>query len=424
MTLSPRLGTGFRSKFSRPVSSDGVQGTRLKKYNDRLSAQFTDIRQHGVPFMGSTSSDSNSSSDMTGTYSELNTPVLQQNEARQTAKDQTCWKYHVTKVSSNEFYLTTNPDSKHLYCRNAPGYWCTLLLPSAKPKRGQSQRDVGFRLVLVPRLESGLESKDVIIVTKTTAGFEVAFTSLLVLDRLGNLRHDVNEKLKEKVDAAEIKMNTSETLSDDSSNDTLKLALGTMHRYETDSVDKFGSFVVGPTPRVKQKTLNKLGLTNKIYKLADKGIVYFTSKEFAIPKQRHRSSEIQPELDVDSVVALFRPCDRQFKKLVAKKLRMKESYMDTDGYDDDVESLSSTDTSLSSTSQHYKTGDGMILKDPNDDSPNDDKVGWVTIYDDPRLFGPTEDGNGTGMWELVLGLTFAVGFERILDKYLEKEASI
>lgn len=56
----------------------------------------------------------------------------------------------------------------------------------------------------------------------------------------------------------------------------------------------------------------------------------------------------------------------------------------------------------------YQPGDGIIRKNTPDDSPNDHKLGWLTIYNEPYLREP-------GMFELVLGVTLAVGYERVVN---------
>ena len=60
-------------------------------------------------------------------------------------------------------------------------------------------------------------------------------------------------------------------------------------------------------------------------------------------------------------------------------------------------------------SKYYKGEDGLYyLTNPSDDSPDENKLGWITVYEDKRLFGLP------GMFDIVLGLTLAVGYESSL----------
>ena len=94
-----------------------------------------------------------------------------------------------------------------------------------------------------------------------------------------------------------------------------------------------------------------------------------------------------------------------------------------DAGDDDEEdeemSDNIVDTEASSRSnfdKFYNAKDGLYNRHPKDDSPNDFKLGWLTVYEKGRYFEKIPNG---GNWQMVVGLTLAAAFEKQIDKYVK-----
>ena len=94
-----------------------------------------------------------------------------------------------------------------------------------------------------------------------------------------------------------------------------------------------------------------------------------------------------------------------------------DDYADDDEVDDEISGTGGDGGYENKDQKIYEARDGLIHRHPKDDSPNDYKVGWLTIYEKGRYFEKVAQG---GNWQMVLGLTFAIGFEKMIDKYLKE----
>ena len=94
---------------------------------------------------------------------------------RSSYRQQNFWKYHLIKTAPFEFYMTTNPDKRHRFVRNAPSYFVKLETPNdiigdsslkdGKKKLGnvfksESQVDRGFRLIFTQQQIVGINGYD------------------------------------------------------------------------------------------------------------------------------------------------------------------------------------------------------------------------------------------------------------------------
>lgn len=62
----------------------------------------------------------------------------------------------------------------------------------------------------------------------------------------------------------------------------------------------------------------------------------------------------------------------------------------------------------------HSLGDGLYYQThPVDDEPNENKMGWLTVYEDKQVFAELKY---RGMFDIVVGLTLAVGFESQMEK--------
>lgn len=74
------------------------------------------------------------------------------------------------------------------------------------------------------------------------------------------------------------------------------------------------------------------------------------------------------------------------------------------------------ESSQNDTKTFYNGSDGLYyLHDTRDDNPDENKLGWLTIYEDMDIFGGVEN---RGMFDIVLGMTLAVGFDTYLKNHM------
>lgn len=102
-------------------------------------------------------------------------------------------------------------------------------------------------------------------------------------------------------------------------------------------------------------------------------------------------------------MALFRPHESRLKKrLISTISRAKNAtpttYHEPNEYIVDHQS-------------YYTAGDGVSIANPNDDCPNKDKLGWITMFEDDAF-------REIGTWDVVLGLTLALGLARTVEEKL------
>lgn len=279
---------------------------------------------------------------------------------------QNFWKYHVLEFG-NGLYLTTNPDSKHVYCRNAPGYHVRVLFPRFGNGDTDSSGNSGFRLLFRNEVDGDV----FLTVTKFSDGFEI------------DLLRRYYENKDGVLDVVEDDVQTYDDRASKTSIDELKGQLydptARLFRYQLEDFDK-EKWYLGSIPQFKNAT-----------KLKNKRFVFF-----------HKAK-------TEKVLACFRPQEiRAKKKLIKKFNRSVQSNSNSFYYNDE----NSENSGLSSKYDtiYYAPGDGVFQEDPPDDSPNNEKLGWITIYDDYETL------KSPGMWELILGFTLAAGFSKILEE--------
>ncbi|CCH40649.1 hypothetical protein BN7_183 [Wickerhamomyces ciferrii] len=345
----------------QPLSSNEIQ--HLKK-NGRHSIQ-------ALPTIPSSKSSefltrhhsfgSNENKSIFRSRSLLRSGTKQKLESSSNSQD--FWKYHILEFG-NGLYLTCNPDSKHIYCRNAPGFYIEIQYPTLQSGRKDSTGKNGFRMVFKNQVDGDVFST----VTMEGDKFEINLLSRYYLTEDGTLEikegdvQSYHHKTK-NIDLKELQGKYIESQS--------KLV-----RYELEDINK-DKWYLGSIPQFKSAT-----------KLKNKRYIYFHE-----PKGK--------------ILACFRPQEvRAKKKLIKKFNRSLQSGSNGFYYDEN----NSDDTSGSSETIYYSPGDGVFQQDPPDDSPNDVKLGWITIYDDfNKLKIP-------GMWEITLGFTLAAGFSQILEE--------
>lgn len=251
-----------------------------------------------------------------------------------------------------------------MYCRNGPGYFVNI---ETNPTQA-----VAFRLKFLYNDER--EPIPSIRVTKYRDG-AINVSVLGSISRLGDDFTFTKERTEVKLFLTKCSLPEVESLlKEDMSNTSLRQTVQSLTRYHVGSTGEPKRWTVGSEPRIKRKNTNKLRLSEDTYKLQQKKAVFFRGS---------------------GLLGLFRPCERRLKKKLIRTINSRNDHirgvslhMDSHGY--------------------YKSGDGFHVQDPGDDSPDDLKLGWLTIYDDEALV------KEKCLWEIIMAVTFSVGFEKLV----------
>ena len=362
--------------------------------------------------------------------------------------DSPFWKYHILKFGK-DLYLTTNPSLKHVYCRNGPGYFVEILHSEKIPDPRK-----GFTM-LFKDLESietgGLESiAPIMTITKKPEAEGGYFT--IILPRLSILNKGIIKYLN---------TNDSQSRSKNRVFNGLALQKAIMPQFIPDVAEslefKFnnyefrdfnnGRWNVGSIPRVRQRTLTKLKEKFSTEerepeddrpRVVGKKNIYFHQNYIDLGENmetrtllyKERSNDPKniyfedPNIQFPPVLALFRPYEYRTKIKIMKSfnknknrllqhLVQQKQIFERNGLEYDKfikgKALEHDIGVGGDVSKYYKGEDGLYyLTNPSDDSPDENKLGWITVYEDKRLFGLP------GMFDIVLGLTLAVGYESSL----------
>ncbi|GAV30193.1 hypothetical protein PMKS-003702 [Pichia membranifaciens] len=415
---------------------------------------------------------------------------------RTSYRQQNFWKYHIVKLAPHEFYMTTNPDKRHRFIRNAPSYFVKLELPTdsnggdkngkngeekrkstfASAFKNRSQVDKGFRLVFTQQQVIGINGYDgcyrpfvIEKVPKEFGGHYKISCQYNEFQQDWNLHNNVNEN----------NIKTTRNLNFQFTNSNAKPSKNINNPYaDADEAKK-------DKDKEKEKAANIYDASNNLV-LADD----YTMGDFlhvCVIKEKKKSLFIKSKFDgvklakpnsvyfldtgffkkrkwFDPIVSVFRPCNRDVKNKLTKSMLVNSKFnmnlsdskklfsanklnvdfsninlkdgrkndnddddddddddFDYDNDEDEDEEMSENVTDLdnptgSNYDKFYNAKDGLYSRHPKDDSPNDYKLGWLTIYEKGRYFEKIPNG---GNWQMVLGLTFATGFEKMIDKYIK-----
>ncbi|KAG7661429.1 uncharacterized protein J8A68_005007 [[Candida] subhashii] len=339
------------------------------------------------------------------------------------------WKYHILRFG-RDLYLTTNPGMKHMYCRNAPGYYIIILDHEQRSRQPYSKK--GFTLIFK---DTSNKTKDIplmIIVKKAESEgghFELSIPKNRVIKKGGAIWKDCDDYslfngigFPREIENGQFPFEKLRQIYPENC----------FRNFEVRDLNKM-KWNIGSIPRVRSSNLNKVKqkLTTPanesneedIMKLSGKRNIYFHQNFIQDDKQpsRYKLSNPEevylcdPEIDFPPVLAVFRPNDsrisKQFKKSIPKsnkhhyKQSMQSSYLSINEIDTDY----GTGTNQK---KYYHGSDGLYFsKNTKDDNPDENKLGWMNIYDDPELFEGTKN---RGMFEFVVGMTVAVGLDSLL----------
>lgn len=369
-------------------------------------------------------------------------------ESQQNDRHAPYWKYHVLRYG-RDLYLTTNPDTEHLYCRNGPGFYVEVLYFD---KLALPDPSLGFNLIFKDMTPSESLSRDaqnpVMVITKKPQ-YQGGYFAILIPKKLRLMKQapfSVSQVSQTSLSHM-LHFRTSTTLSLATSYNGLLIPKEIPSKYCPPGAAEVQlprlnfeykdfhnlRWNVGLIPRLRSlgialKTrLWVLGLiggrsneeTQSYY--VGKRNVYFhqnyivdgddDGNSAALLYKESNPAAIHTDDDhtkFPPVLAVFRPNDQKLHKKISRHLKRNRlpgssNYVLSKFRGRDMEEDLGVGLSVT---KYFTGGDGLYyVQHPQDDTPDDDKLGWITVYEDDRVFGP----DNTIMFDIVVGLTLAVG---------------
>lgn len=265
------------------------------------------------------------------------------------------WKYHVLKFGK-DLYLSTNPDLKHIYCRNGPGFYVQII------NNGRDRYLMLFRDVI------GIDKPPFMTIWKVSdTDFQI--------DKVGNASfsppryHDTSSTQR-------VCYNFQ--------------FLGT-------------NWKIGTIPRTRISKMKRLRGDEDELKLIGKKNIYFYKNETNIAKG--------DDFADSQILGLFRPYEVKLKKKIIRAARNTINHQRQVEEGGDEGEL----TAGSNVSRFFQTGDGLYDGvNPVDDMPDENKLGWITVYE--NFPGLTEEHP---LFDIIVGLTLAVGYDTTVRKGIE-----
>lgn len=363
------------------------------------------------------------------------------------------WKYHVLRYG-RDLYLTTNPDTKHLYCRNGPGFYVEVIYFD---KLSLPDPSLGFNLIFKDMAPANTLSRDapnpVMIISKKPQSQGGYFTLLIPMKlRLARQApHLVSQSSQTSLSQSSHRRTFTNLSLASTLYNGLVIPKGIPLRYLPPGADEaqlpMANFEfkdcnnvrwnVGLIPRLR--SLGFIGLKTRLWVLGLMGgrstqetLSQFVGKHNVYFHQNYIVDDDEDDDDEDSVallykesnplvvstddghskfppvLAVFRPNDQKMHKKISKLLHRNRrpgslGHVLSKIRGQDMEEDLGVGLSVN---KYYTGGDGLyFVQNPLDDSPDDDKLGWITVYEDDRVFG----SNNPIMFDIVVGLTLAAG---------------
>lgn len=317
------------------------------------------------------------------------------------------WKYHVLKFSK-DLYVTTNPSLKHMYCRNGPGYYIEIT----------HDNNDGFTMTFKHVInQSDKSDSPVMIINKKSVRDGGHLTITLYRSsqmKNGIIRHESEPKVFNALGIP--RQIPEEFIPYDRISNTRTLNKSEMkwQNYELRDFNNM-KWNVGSIPRVRRSKVNQVrqSIENRqeAFKFIDQNNIYihqnYIESSIKLPYKLASNDPRDMYLELfPPVLGMFRPCE---KKITTKiKTSINKRFSQIDRRKEEVKLSSSTlnhDVSSGEFRNYFLAGDGLYYnKHPVDDMPDENTLGWITIYED-KVF------NEKGMFDLVLGLMVAIGYD-------------
>lgn len=336
------------------------------------------------------------------------------------------WKYHILRFGK-DLYLTTNPGTKYIHCRNGPSFYVEILMDPVI-NQGSKMSGDEYTLIFKDPVNLSQDPRQCMMITKKYDKLQGYF---------------------------KLKTPKNTYLADD----------GTMQKYEDMTLFKTVSFPlqivrkhfpykalreenaqfltnyevrdlqnkvwnVGSIPRVRVSRINKMRQTvmnanrdtneqseQEELKLVAKRNIYF-HRNYANNVQDDQSETALKNLHDSNakfppVLSMFRPNENRITKRLVKSMKQQQKKRHASSVHMAIDDFES---SQNDTKTFYNGSDGLYyLHDTRDDNPDENKLGWLTIYEDMDIFGGVEN---RGMFDIVLGMTLAVGFDTYLKNHM------
>ncbi|KAI5955425.1 hypothetical protein CANMA_004605 [Candida margitis] len=338
------------------------------------------------------------------------------------ASEMPFWKYHILRFGK-DLYLTTNPGTKYIHCRNGPSFYVEVVIESGHSQGSKPDED--YSLIFKDPNNLSQDPRQCMVISKKHDQQKGYF----------NIRTPKNTYL-----AAD---GTVEKYEDLTMFKTMSFPSSIGGRYFPFDGLREGtakyftnyeikdllnvSWNVGSIPRVRVSRMNqmreKIKGANKDasgrneeeeLKLVGKRNIYF-HQNYTNSKcegQYSPSEKIyDSSTDFPSVLSMFRPNEHKITKRLVQS--MKQQQQQKNRHIPSVHSASDDfESNQNNTKTFYNGSDGLYYsRDTRDDNPDENKSGWLTIYENAEVFGGTDN---RGMFDVVLGMTLAVGFDTYL----------
>lgn len=370
-------------------------------------------------------------------YSRSSTSSVTSDDDIETKADTPFWKYHILKFGK-DLYLTTNPGLKHIYCRNGPGFYVEVVFPNNF--KHHSSRE-GFKLIFKDIATKSVDANPEIMVIIKDPLSEGGKYSILI-PRTSYLDDGTLIELKDPDEDTASLFNGIAVNSPIDDKFIPYDKISNTHESVKFENYEFADFLntkwnIGSIPRIKSTRMSKLKSkfneynSDALFKFVGKRYIYFHQNyindsplTYKVKSEDPKDVYLHGSKEASSfppVLGLFRPNETRTKKRIIKKFNQQTDRLDKlkqahgNINDDKINhKLIDNDIAAGADIQNYFTGgDGLyFLSNPHDDTPDTNKLGWITIYEDPKVFSGSTN---KGMFDIVLGLTLAVGFESCLD---------
>ncbi|EGV61670.1 hypothetical protein CANTEDRAFT_115128 [Yamadazyma tenuis ATCC 10573] len=335
------------------------------------------------------------------------------------------WKYHVLKFGK-DLYLTTNPGLKHMYCRNGPGFYVEITNDSVD----------GFTMTFKDAETQSDKSRPPIMVVqkkpKQDGGYFTATltrSSTLKKNMIKYCPSNGKPNGNSRYNGLSLPQAIPEKYIPYDRISNLKSLVNRETNFMNYEVRDFTNmrWNIGSIPRVRISKMNKIKTRlnesqPEQWKFVGKRNIYFHQNyieggEQSLPFKTSNPQDIYLQNSENNnfppVLSMFRPHKQNFSSRVRnlnKKLNKKKG--DAPEFKSEKLNTKMVDNDISEGQlrNYYIAGDGLYYnKSPEDDLPDENKLGWLTIYEDRLL-------QERGMFDLVVGLTLAVGYHSNLSR--------
>lgn len=417
-----------RSGYKDELPNFNKFARKAKRFSQIADARIQNIGRHRHTRSEIISSDVNASVEQ---YLSTLPPTIKVSATMlQQQQTQAFIKYHIVSFSQDNLTLTTNPGTKHTYCKYGLAYNVDIQHPKVSDERflflhsnpDTKPLDYGFRLVISEKYSLG---KPAIVVTKRSAlkgnGYTIWLLKRTILnaknqyDTLDETDEDYWQGDLDPLPFAQAFKNNS-LYEEITRSDTKRI----MNRYQAKDFEN-DNWWVGSIPKMKHNNILKFKnysrdileggeLESHSTKILHKYNVYFFTNQDRRLKVRLPEGKQKYATNENQVLAMFRPHEINARKKFVKDIKRLKNKNNEKFYINNEYNYNSIDNVDEPKKEvtYFQPGDGIIDKNTPDDDPSDYKLGWLTIYNEPCLSSP-------GMFEFVLGLTLAVSYERIIN---------